>query len=70
MNTTHYEITVRGRLSDAPVATFDGLIANSTRSHTVLRGSIADQAGLFRVLDDLDAMGLEVLVVRRAGIHN
>jgi hypothetical protein len=65
MRTTQYEITVRGRLSDAPVAAFDGLIANCTQSHTVLRGSIADQDGLFRVLDDLDAMGLELLVVRR-----
>ena len=46
-------------------ANFDGLIANSTQSHTVLRGSIADKDGLFRVLDDLDAMGLELLVVRR-----
>ena len=67
---SQYEITLRGRLSDAPVAAFDGLTANCTRSHTVLRGSIADQAGLFRVLDDLDAMGLELLVVRRAGLHN
>jgi hypothetical protein len=65
MRTTQYEITVRGRLSDAPVAAFGGLIANCTQSHTVLRGSIADQDGLFRVLDDLDAMGLELLVVRR-----
>ena len=65
MRTTQYEITVRGRLSDAPVAAFDGLIANCTHSHTVLRGSIADQDGLFRVLDDLEAMGLELLVVRR-----
>jgi len=65
MRTTQYEITVRGRLSDAPVAAFDGLIANCTQSHTVLRGSIADQSGLFRVLDNLEAMGLELLVVRR-----
>jgi hypothetical protein len=70
MHSTHYEITVRGRLSDSPVAAFDGLIANSTRSHTVLRGSIAGQDDLFRVLDDLDAMGLELLVVRRSGVHN
>jgi hypothetical protein len=65
MRTTQYEITVRGRLSDAPVAAFDGLIANCTQSHTVLRGGIADQGALFRVLDDLEAMGLELLVVRR-----
>jgi hypothetical protein len=65
MHTTQYEITVRGRLSDSPVAAFDGLIANSTHSHTVLRGGIADKDALFRVLDDLDAMGLELLVVRR-----
>jgi hypothetical protein len=65
MDTTQYEITVRGRLSDMPVSAFNGLIANTTQSHTVLRGSIANQTGLFRVLDDLEAMGLELLVVRR-----
>ena len=65
MRTTQYEITVRGRLSDAPVAAFDGLIANCTQSHTVLRGAIAGKDALFRVLDDLEAMGLELLVVRR-----
>jgi len=65
MRTTQYEITVRGRLSDSPVAAFNGLIANTTQSHTVLRGAIADRNGLFRVLDDLEAMGLELLVVRR-----
>jgi hypothetical protein len=65
MHTTQYEITLRGRLSDSPVAAFDGLIANCTQSHTVLRGGIASQEGLFRVLDDLEAMGLELLVVRR-----
>jgi hypothetical protein len=70
MNTTTYEITVRGRLSDKPVAAFGGLIANCTQSHTVLRGAIAGQDDLFRVLDDLDAMGLELLVVRRSGVHN
>lgn len=65
MDTTQYEITVRGRLSDMPVSAFNGLIANTTQSHTVLRGAIADRGGLFRVLDDLEAMGLELLVVRR-----
>jgi hypothetical protein len=69
MHSTQYEITVRGRLSDSPVAAFDGLIANCTQSHTVLRGGIADQSGLFRVLDDLEAMGLELLVVRRFGAY-
>jgi len=65
MPTTQYEITVRGRLSDMPVAAFNGLIANCTHSHTVLRGAIAGKDALFRVLDDLEAMGLELLVVRR-----
>jgi len=65
MDTTQYEITVRGRLSDMPVAAFNGLIANCTQSHTVLRGAIAGKDALFRVLDDLEAMGLELLVVRR-----
>ena len=48
-----------------PVAAFNGVIANCTQSHTVLRGAIAGKDALFRVLDDLEAMGLELLVVRR-----
>jgi hypothetical protein len=65
MHTTQYEITVRGRLSDRPYASFGGLIANSAQSHTVLRGGLTGKDDLFRVLDDLEAMGLELLVVRR-----
>jgi len=62
---TRYEITIRGRLGDPLLAAFDGVTATSTAEGTVLSGDIVDQAALFGVLDRIDALGLELLAVRR-----
>jgi hypothetical protein len=63
MPTTHYEITVRGRLSAALAGGFDGLTAASQGPNTVLRGELADQAALYGVLDRVESLGLELLDV-------
>jgi hypothetical protein len=63
MQTTHYEITVRGRLGDTLMRAFDGLTATSTPGQTVLRGELADQAALYGVLDQIESLGLELLDV-------
>ena len=60
-----YEIRVRGRLSDAAVAAFDGLDARAVAAETVLSGPVGDQAGLHGVLDTVQALGLELLELRR-----
>ena len=60
-----YEITVRGRLSGALIAAFDGLTATSSATDTVLRGDLVDQAALYGVLDRIESLGLELLDVRR-----
>jgi hypothetical protein len=65
MRPTHYEITVRGRLSDALLPAFSGLTASPSESDTVLRGEIADQAALYGVLERIESLGLELLDVRR-----
>jgi hypothetical protein len=65
MKPTHYEITVRGRLSEALVADFEGLSARFLAQHTVLSGELADQAALYGVLDRIDSLGLELVDVRR-----
>ena len=65
MNTTRYEITVRGRLSPALAAAFDGLSAAPAGADTVIRGDIADQAALYGVLGRIESLGLELLDVRR-----
>jgi hypothetical protein len=65
MQTTHYEITVRGRLSARLLAAFDGLTATSSSTQTVLRGELVDQAALYGVLERIESLGLELLGVRR-----
>jgi len=66
MKPTHYEITVRGQLSETLLAAFDGLAATPEAAGTVLRGEIADQAALYGVLDRIESLGLELVDVRRA----
>jgi hypothetical protein len=65
MKTTRYEITIRGRLSPAMSAAFDGLATAPAGADTVIRGDIADQAALYGVLDRVESLGLELLDVRR-----
>jgi hypothetical protein len=65
MKTTHYRITVAGRLSAKLEAAFDGLSATPSAAGTVLRGDIADQAALFAVLERIESLGLELIAVCR-----
>ena len=62
MKPTHYEITVRGRLSDTLAGAFAGLSADAAGTNTVLRGHI-DQAALYGVLERIESLGLELLDV-------
>jgi hypothetical protein len=66
MKPTYYEITVRGRLSNSLIAAFAGLTATFSATETVLRGQIADQAALYGVLGTIEALGLELVDVRRS----
>jgi hypothetical protein len=60
-----YEIRVRGRLSPALLARFDGLQAKVEPVETLLHGPVADQAALHGVIHLVNALGLELLEVRR-----
>jgi hypothetical protein len=60
-----YEIRVRGRLSDATIASFEGMNADLAAADTVLHGPVADQAGLHGLLERVQALGLELIEVRR-----
>jgi hypothetical protein len=62
MRSTHYEITVRGRLGDPLIDAFAGLSAAPAGPNTVLRGHI-DQAALYGVLERIESLGLELLDV-------
>lgn len=65
MKPTHYQITVRGRLSETLMDAFDGLTASRSTAGTVLCGVIVDQAALYGLLARIESLGLELLDVRR-----
>ena len=63
---TQYVIRVRGALSDRLLAAFPGLRSRPERGDTVLAGPLPDQAALHGVLAHIEALGLELLEVRRS----
>ena len=60
-----YQISVRGRLGQTMRAAFPDLQARTRGEDTTLTGMLADQAALYGVLAELEALGLELLEVRR-----
>ena len=60
-----YQIRIRGRLGRTMLAAFPGLRAQAEGEDTVLTGTLADQAALYGVLAQTEALGLELLEVRR-----
>jgi hypothetical protein len=59
----HYQIRVRGQLSQTLLVAFPELRAQLLRSETLLVGQLPDQAALFGVLHRIEALGLELLEV-------
>jgi hypothetical protein len=60
-----YEIVVRGLLSETLLAAFPTLSAKAQGSETVLAGALADQAALYGVLAQIEALAIELIEVRR-----
>jgi hypothetical protein len=60
-----YQIRVRGGLGRTIRTAFPGLHARAEGPDTVLAGSLPDQAALYGVLARVEALGLELLEVRR-----
>ncbi|HET9970173.1 MAG TPA: hypothetical protein VFQ68_18215 [Streptosporangiaceae bacterium] len=61
-----YQIRVRGRLGRTIRSAFPALRAQAEGGDTVLTGVLADQAALYGVLAEAEALGLELIEVRRA----
>ena len=61
----HYEIRVRGHLGATMRSAFPALQAQSNGGDTVLTGPLPDHAALHGVLAEIEALGLELLEVRR-----
>jgi hypothetical protein len=60
-----YEIRVRGLLGDTLLGAFPDLRAQARGSDTVLAGPLADQPALYGLLAQIEALGLELIEVRR-----
>ena len=60
-----YRIRVRGRLGETTRSAFPALQARTSGGDTVLTGPLPDRAALHGVLAEIEALGLELLEVRR-----
>jgi hypothetical protein len=60
-----YRICVRGHMGETIRAAFPALQAQTRSDGTVLTGLFADQAALYGVLAEIEALGLELIEVRR-----
>ena len=60
-----YQIRIRGRLGRTIRAAFPALRAEAQGGDTLLAGVLADQAALHGVLTQIEALGLELVEVRR-----
>lgn len=61
----NYQIRVRGVLGRTMRGAFPALRARTDGDDTVLTGALPDQAALYGVLSRIEALGLELLEVRR-----
>ena len=64
-----YAIWVRGHLGETMRSAFPGLRVQPGGEDTVLTGALVDQAELYGVLAEIEALGLELLEVRRLPPH-
>jgi hypothetical protein len=60
----HYRVIVSGRLGDISRGAFEDLCVEPDGANTGLTGEL-DQAGLFGVLDRIQAFGLELVALSR-----
>jgi hypothetical protein len=60
-----YEISVSGHLGGMLRGAFPGMRTRTRSGVTVLTGVLADQPALFGVIAQIEALGLELIEVRR-----
>jgi hypothetical protein len=61
----NYAIRIRGHLGPSMLSAFPDLRSEVDGQDTVLSGLVPDQAALHGVLSKIEAMGLELVEVRR-----
>jgi hypothetical protein len=61
----NYEIRVRGQLGATMLRAFPALAARTQGLDTLLTGCLPDQAAVYGVIARLEALGLELIELRR-----
>ena len=62
-----YMIRIRGRLGATALSAFPAMQSEVRGGNTVLTGVLEDQSAVYGVLAQVEALGLEVLELRRVG---
>jgi hypothetical protein len=60
-----YEIRIKGRLSDSLLVAFEGLRPPCSRWRRCCTARSPDQAALYRLLDRIQSLGLELVEIRQ-----
>jgi hypothetical protein len=60
-----YRIRIRGRLGATALSAFPSMVSEVKGSETVLTGWIEDRSALFGVLEQIEALGLELIELRQ-----
>jgi hypothetical protein len=60
-----YEIRIRGRVTEPLLSSFERMSSTFEPVDTVLHGPVRDQAELHGLIDRIQALGLELIEVRR-----
>jgi hypothetical protein len=62
-----YTIRIRGRLGATALSAFPSMVSEHKGGETVLTGLIEDRSALFGVVAQIEALGLDLLELRRIG---
>ena len=62
-----YQIRVRGHLGPTLLTAFPAFVAQQQGAETVLTGLLPDAAALYGILGEIEALGLDLLEVRKIG---
>jgi len=60
-----WEIRIRGPIGPTMMQAFPTLAASRSGPDTLLTGSLPDQSALYGVIHQLEALGLQLLAIRR-----
>jgi hypothetical protein len=60
-----YSIRINGRLGDTALSAFPAMVHQLDGGETVLTGLLTDRSALFGVLAEIEALGLELIEIRR-----